>query len=339
MTDKLILGIETSCDETSVALVANGRDIRANVISSQIDTHRRYGGVVPEIASRKHVENIAVVIEQALTEAGTTWQDISAIAVTHGPGLVGALLVGVSTAKAIAYSLDKTLLGIHHLLGHIYAVFLEHTNVRLPLLCLVVSGGHTSLLVLESYGKMHLLGRTRDDAAGEAFDKVARALGLSYPGGPEIEKAAVDGNAGAIEFPRAWLEAGSLDFSFSGLKSSVLNFLNHARQKSKPVNKADVAASFQQSVIDVLVEKAFIAVKNTGIKQLAVVGGVAANDALKKALKQRAKETDTELFIPSPVFCTDNGAMIACAGYYALQAGHTAGLDLNAVPNLPLQFI
>ncbi|WP_366922913.1 tRNA (adenosine(37)-N6)-threonylcarbamoyltransferase complex transferase subunit TsaD [Metallumcola ferriviriculae] len=339
MSGEKVLGIETSCDETSVAVVAGGEEILANIISSQIKTHKRYGGVVPEIASRKHVENIAVVVEQALTEAALSWEDINAVAVTQGPGLVGALLVGVSTAKAIAYSLKKPLLGIHHLMGHIYAVFLENKGIKLPLLCLVVSGGHTSLLVLEGYGRMRLLGQTRDDAAGEAFDKVARALGLSYPGGPEIERIAREGNAGAIQFPRAWLEGGSLDFSFSGLKSAVLNYINRAGQKGEEVIQEDVAASFQQAVIDVLVGKAFAALKDTGLNQLAVVGGVAANGSLTSALRKRAVVEGAEIFNPSPILCTDNGAMIACAGYHALKGGQDAGLDLNAVPNLPLNYL
>lgn len=339
MVKKLILGIETSCDETSAAVVADGRNIRSNVISSQIDTHRRFGGVVPEIASRKHVENIAAVIQRALEEANVTWHDLDAIAVTHGPGLVGALLVGVSAAKAMAYSLKIPLLGIHHLMGHIYAVFLEHDAVQLPLLCLVVSGGHTSLILLEGYGQMRLLGQTRDDAAGEAFDKVARALGLPYPGGPEIEKLAKEGDSAAVEFPRAWLEEGSMDFSFSGLKSAVLNYLHRARQKGEEINKHDVAASFQQAVIDVLVGKTFAAVEKLGARQLAVVGGVAANGTLKTALVREAERRGVRVLTPSPVYCTDNGAMIACAGYYALQEGRVASLDLNAVPNLPLHFL
>lgn len=339
MGKQLIMGIETSCDETSVAIVADGKEIYSNIIASQIPTHRRYGGVVPEIASRKHVENIAMVVDRALLDAKVSLKDLNGIAVTHGPGLVGALLVGVSTAKAMAYSLNVPLLGVHHLMGHIYAAFLEHPDTKLPLLCLVVSGGHTSLIQLESYGRMRLLGQTRDDAAGEAFDKVARALGLPYPGGPEIEKLAKKGDPQAIDFPRAWLEKGSLDFSFSGLKSSVLNYLNRAGQKGLEINKADVAASFQQAIIDVLVTKALTAAERVGTKQIAVAGGVAANGALKEAIKRKAGKIDLEVLVPSPIFCTDNGAMIACAGYYALLEGNISSLELNAVPNLTMDFL
>lgn len=331
-----ILGIETSCDETSAAVVANGKVIKSNVISSQIDAHQRFGGVVPEIASRKHVEKVTLVVEQAMVEAGIDFKDLKAIAVTHGPGLVGALLVGVSTAKAMAYALKIPLIGVHHLVGHIYANFLAHPDIKPPLVCLVVSGGHTSLLYLEDHRNRRMLGCTRDDAAGEAFDKIARTLQLGYPGGPQIEKIALEGDASAIPFPRAWLEDGSLDFSFSGLKSAVINYFHNAAQRGEPVRKADIAASFQAAVVEVLVEKTLLAARKAKVDTVILAGGVAANTKLRTTITERAAKSGIRVLYPPVVLCTDNAAMIACAGYFQYLRGEFAGLDLNAVPDLPL---
>ncbi|MBZ4688349.1 MAG: tRNA N6-adenosine threonylcarbamoyltransferase [Clostridia bacterium] len=334
MAKYLTMGVETSCDETSVAIVEDGTKVLSNIISSQIETHQPFGGVVPEIASRKHLESITPVVQKALDDAGVGFQDINIIAVTYGPGLVGALLVGVSVAKAMAYALDIPLIGVNHLEGHVYASFLEH-KFDFPVLCLVVSGGHTSLLHLKGHGDKELLGQTRDDAAGEAFDKIARYLGLGYPGGPAIEKEAQKGNPQAIEFPRAWLEKDSLDFSFSGLKSAVINYVHNAKQKGQEVNRADVAASFQQAVVDVLVEKTAVAARKVGTDTVILAGGVAANSSLREQLTARLKEEGKTVFFPSPVYCTDNAAMIACAGYFRYKRGEVSDLYLNAVPGLP----
>lgn len=331
----LTLGIETSCDETSAAVVADGATVLANVISTQIPIHRRYGGVVPEIASRQHVESIISVVETALQEANSDWSDLSHIAVTAGPGLVGALLVGLSYAKALAYSLFLPLVGVNHLEGHIYANFLAHP-VRLPLLCLVVSGGHTDLIYMPEHGRYESLGRTLDDAAGEAFDKIARALGLPYPGGPEIDRLARTGDETAFSFPRAWLEPDAFDFSFSGLKSAVLNELNRMQQKGDAVPVADVAASFQAAVVDVLVTKAVAAAVTKRVPVLYVAGGVAANSSLRQKLQKAAQARGIEVRFPPLQLCTDNAAMIAAAGYRYWRAGKFAGLDLNATANLPL---
>jgi N6-L-threonylcarbamoyladenine synthase len=331
-----ILGIETSCDETSAAVVVNGKEIKSNVISSQIDTHQRFGGVVPEIASRKHVEKITLVVEQAMAEAGIDFKDLTAIAVTHGPGLVGALLVGVSAAKAMAYALKIPVIGVHHLVGHIYANFLHHPDLRPPLVCLVVSGGHTSLLYLEDHQTRRMLGCTRDDAAGEVFDKIARTLELGYPGGPQIEKLALEGDASAIPFPRSWLEERSLDFSFSGLKSAVINYFHNAIQRGETVRKADIAASFQAATVEVLVEKTLLAAQKTKVNTVILAGGVAANVKLRTTISERAAELGMRVFYPPPVLCTDNAAMIACAGYFQYLRREFAGLDLNPVPDLPL---
>ncbi|NPV26116.1 MAG: tRNA (adenosine(37)-N6)-threonylcarbamoyltransferase complex transferase subunit TsaD [Firmicutes bacterium] len=331
-----ILGLETSCDDTSAAIVANGREIRANIISSQIQVHQKFGGVVPEIASRKHLENISVVIDEALRVSGLDWPDIGGIAVTYGPGLVGALLVGVSTGKALAYARNIPLIGVNHLEAHIYANFLEHPELCLPVVCLVVSGGHTNLIYLQEHGRYELLGRTRDDAAGEAFDKIARTMGLGYPGGPQIDRLAQTGDPTAIPLPRAWLEEGSLDFSFSGLKSAVLNYLNRANQLGSRVNYSDLAASFQQAVIDVLVYKTIHASKQKEVKTILLAGGVAANSWLRRQLAEAAAEAGMNLVYPSSLLCTDNAAMVACAGYYKFCRGDLAPLDLNAVPNLSL---
>ena len=334
--DVLILAIESSCDETAAAVVKNGREVLSNIISSQIALHTLYGGVVPEIASRKHIEKINQVIEEALKQANVTLDDIDAIGVTYGPGLVGALLVGVAEAKAISYAAKKPLIGVHHIEGHISANYIENKDLEPPFACLVVSGGHTHLVVVEDYGKYRILGRTRDDAAGEAFDKVARAIGLGYPGGPKIDKISKEGNPDAISFPRAHIAESVYDFSFSGLKSAVLNYLNGARMKGEEVVAADVAASFQKAVTDVLVEHAMMAVKEYGFDKLAIAGGVASNSTLRKEMELACEKNQIKFYHPSPILCTDNAAMIGAAAYYEYLAGTRHGLDLNAVPNLKL---
>ena len=334
--DVYILAIESSCDETAAAVIKNGRQVCSNVIFSQIELHKLYGGVVPEIASRKHIEKVNQVIESALEEAEMKLQDIDAIAVTYGPGLVGALLVGVAEAKAIAYAANKPLVGVHHIEGHIAANYIENADLEPPFMCLVVSGGHTHLVKVEDYDKFEIIGKTRDDAAGEAFDKVARAIGLGYPGGPKIDKLAKEGNKDAIQFPRARVEGNPYDFSFSGLKSSVLNYLNQCEMKQIQVNKADVAASFQYAVIDVLTSHAIEVTKAMGMKKLAVAGGVASNSSLRESLENACRKEQIRFYHPSPVFCTDNAAMIGVAGYYSYMAGVRHGLDLNAVPNLKI---
>ena len=331
-----ILAIESSCDETAAAVVVNGRDLRSNVISSQIDLHTLYGGVVPEIASRKHIEKINQVIEQALSDADMTLDDMDAIGVTYGPGLIGALLVGVAEAKAISYAKDIPLVGVHHIEGHISANYIENKDLEPPFLCLVVSGGHTHLVKVADYGKYEILGRTRDDAAGEAFDKVARAIGLRYPGGPKIEKVSYEGHSDAIAFPRAKIADGVYDFSCSGLKSAVLNYLNGCRMKGEEINQADVAASFQKSVTDVLVEHAMHAIDEYKMDKFAIAGGVASNGVIRQALEEACKKKGVAFYRPSPILCTDNAAMIGAAAYYDFIAGKRAGLDLNAVANLKL---
>ncbi len=331
-----ILAIESSCDETAAAVVVNGRDVRSNVISSQIEIHTLYGGVVPEIASRKHIERINQVITQALEEAGMLLDDMDAVAVTYGPGLVGALLVGVAEAKAIAYARKLPLIGVHHIEGHINANYIQYKELEPPFMCLVVSGGHTHLVKVLDYGKYEVVGRTRDDAAGEAFDKVARAIGLGYPGGPKIEKAARMGNAEAVHFPRAKVGGSELDFSFSGLKSAVLNYLNGCRMKNIAVVPEDVAASFQKAVIDVLVGNAMQGLKQSRMDKFALAGGVASNAALRLSMEATCKEQGVQFYCPPPVLCTDNAAMIGAAAYYEYLAGRRDGWDLNAVPNLKL---
>ena len=331
-----ILAIESSCDETAAAVVVNGRDVRSNVISSQIALHTLYGGVVPEIASRKHIEKINQVIEQALSDASVTLDDIDAIGVTYGPGLVGALLVGVAEAKAISYAKNIPLVGVHHIEGHISANYIENKELEPPFLCLVVSGGHTHLVKVLDYGKYEILGRTRDDAAGEAFDKVARAIGLGYPGGPKIEKVSHEGNPHAMEFPRAKIEDGPYDFSFSGLKSAVLNYINGCNMKGIEVVQADVAASFQKAVTDVLVGNAMKAIDEFKMDKFAIAGGVASNETLREAMREACEKKGVKFYHPSPIFCTDNAAMIGAAAYYDFLAGKRDGLDLNAVPNLKL---
>lgn len=334
--DVYILAIESSCDETAAAVVKNGRTVLSNVISSQIELHKLYGGVVPEIASRKHIEKINQVIEEALTQAGMTLEEMDAIGVTYGPGLVGALLVGVAEAKAIAYAAKKPLVGVHHIEGHISANYIENPDLEPPFVCLVVSGGHTHLVVVNEYGNYQIIGRTRDDAAGEAFDKVARAIGLGYPGGPKIDKLSKEGNEKAIKFPKAHVEGAPYDFSFSGLKSAVLNYINGAKMKGETVVEADIAASFQKAVIDVLVEHAMMAVKDFGMDKLAIAGGVASNSSLRNAMKEACEKNGVKFYHPSPILCTDNAAMIGAAAYYEYMAGVRHGWDLNAVPNLKL---
>ncbi len=334
--DVVILAVESSCDETAAAVVKNGREVLSNIISSQIELHTQYGGVVPEIASRKHIEKINQVMEEALSEAHMTLDKMDAIAVTYGPGLVGALLVGVAAAKAVAYAAGKPLIGVHHIEGHISANYIENKELKPPFLCLVVSGGHTHLVRVEDYGVYKIVGRTRDDAAGEAFDKVARAIGLGYPGGPKIEKVSREGNADAIVFPRAKVAENPYDFSFSGVKSAVLNFINGCKMKDIPVVQADVAASFQKAVTDVLIEHAMMAVKEFQIDKFAIAGGVASNNTLRTGMQEACKKAGVEFYYPSPVFCTDNAAMIGTAAYYEYLAGRRDGWDLNAVPNLKL---
>lgn len=331
-----ILAIESSCDETAAAVVHNGREVCSNIISSQIDLHKLYGGVVPEIASRKHIEKINQVIEEALKEAKVTLDDIDAVAVTYGPGLVGALLVGVAEAKAIAYARHLPLIGVHHIEGHISANYIEHPDLEPPFLCLVVSGGHTHLVCVRDYGTYDILGRTRDDAAGEAYDKVARAIGLGYPGGPKIDRLAKEGNSEAISFPKAHIADAPYDFSFSGLKSAVLNYINGCQMKGESFQPADVAASFQKAVVDVLVENSMKAAAEFGMDKFAIAGGVASNSALRESMKKACEERRLKFYHPSPIFCTDNAAMIGAAGYYEYLAGTRHGWDLNAVPNLKL---
>ena len=334
--DIFILAIESSCDETAAAVVKNGREVLSNVISSQIELHKLYGGVVPEIASRKHIEKINQVIEEALSDAKMTLDDIDAIGVTYGPGLVGALLVGVAEAKAIAYAKNLPLVGVHHIEGHILANFIENKELEPPFICLVVSGGHTHLVCVKDYGTYEIIGRTRDDAAGEAFDKVARAIGLGYPGGPKIEKLSKEGNPEAIAFPRAKIEGFQYDFSFSGVKSAVLNYINGNQMKGETYEEADIAASFQKAVIDVLVGNAMHAVKEYGLNKFAIAGGVASNGTLREAMREACEENEIEFYHPSPIFCTDNAAMIGVAAYYEYLSGTRHGWDLNAVPNLKL---
>ncbi len=331
-----LLALETSCDETSASVIADGRKVLSNVISSQVPVHQKFGGVVPEIASRKHVENVLPVIDQALREAGVALTDISAIGVTYGPGLVGALLVGVSVAKALAFATDIPLIGVNHLEGHIFANFLSHPELEPPFMALVVSGGHTSLVHVKDYNHFELLGQTRDDAAGEAFDKVARVMKLPYPGGPYIDELAKKGNPDAIPFPRALTGRDNFEFSFSGLKSAVLNYLNSAAQKGEEINPADVAASFQAAVVDVLVSKVLQAAQKCGVKQIVLAGGVAANSGLKVRLGEECQQSGIGLFYPDLILCTDNAAMIACRAYYQYIDGDYADLHLNALPSLKL---
>ncbi|MBU8881297.1 tRNA (adenosine(37)-N6)-threonylcarbamoyltransferase complex transferase subunit TsaD [Bacillus sp. FJAT-29790] len=333
--DQWIMGIETSCDETAVAIVKNGREIAANVVASQIESHKRFGGVVPEIASRHHVEQITIVLEEALKQANISYTDLSAIAVTEGPGLVGALLIGVNAAKAIAFAHGIPLVGVHHIAGHIYANRLV-TEMEFPLLSLVVSGGHTELVYMKEHGHFEVIGETRDDAAGEAYDKVARTLNLPYPGGPHIDRLAADGDP-SIPLPRAWLEEGSYDFSFSGLKSAVINTVHNAEQRGEKLAPEDLAASFQQSVIDVLVTKTINATEEFKVNQVLLAGGVAANKGLRAALQEAfEKINDVKLIIPPLSLCTDNAAMIAAVGSVLFEKGIRSTMALNANPGLDI---
>lgn len=336
MKDYISLAIETSCDETSAAILKNGRTVLSNVIYSQIDIHEKFGGVVPEIASRNHVEKISGIIDEALEVAGIGFAELDFISTTYGPGLVGALLVGMSTAKALAYSLDIPLVPVNHIEGHICANFIESQALEPPFVCLVVSGGHTHLVHVKDYGTYEVMGKTRDDAAGEAYDKVARTLGLGYPGGPLIDKQAKLGDPKAIPFPRTYLEKESLDFSFSGLKSAVLNYLNGCKMKNIDIHIPNVAASFQEAVVEVLVSKMESAAKTAGVSKIALAGGVAANSRLREAVQEMAQNNQFEFYSPSLILCTDNAAMIGCAGYFNFMRGETADQYLNAVPNLKI---
>lgn len=336
MEDVLILGIETSCDETAAAVVKNGKEVLSNVISSQVALHAEFGGVVPEIASRNHLEKIDEVIRLAVKEAGISMQELTAIAVTVGPGLVGALLVGVSEAKALAFALGKPLVPVHHIEGHIAANFISNPECEPPFVCLVASGGHSHLLLVEDYGKIRIYGRTRDDAAGEAFDKVARAVGLGYPGGPKLEKMAKEGNPHAYHFPTAKMEDAPYDFSFSGVKSAVLNEMNRKKMLGEEVRVADLCASFQENVTEVLSEKSIALCKELHINRLSIAGGVAANGKLREKMEEKAKQEGIEFFCPKLILCTDNAAMIAAAAYHEWKKGNFAGHDVNAYPSLSL---
>ena len=336
MKDIKILAIESSCDETAASVVLHGRTVLSNVISSQIDIHTLYGGVVPEIASRKHTERINRVVRESLAQAGMELSDVDAVAVTYGPGLVGALLVGVSFAKGLAYAAGKPLIAVHHIEGHISANYIDHPELEPPFPCLVVSGGHTHLVRVKDYGEYEVLGMSRDDAAGEAFDKVARAIGLGYPGGPKIDKVSDEGDPDAIAFPRAKVGDSEYDFSFSGLKSAVLNYLNSCNMQGIEVSQSDVAASFQKAVVDVLTEHAMLALDKNGDKKFAIAGGVASNRHLREAMEKECAKRNIVFYRPAPIYCTDNAAMIGAAAYYEYQKGNFAGPDLNAVPNLKL---
>ena len=339
MSDKLILSIESSCDETAAAVVKNGRIVLSNIIASQIDTHKKYGGVVPEVASRMHIEVIDKVVKDALSEANVELSDIDAIGVTYGPGLVGALLVGVQYAKGLAFSSKKPLVGVNHIEGHISANYIEYKELVPPFLSLVVSGGHTFIVNVKDYGEYEVIAQTRDDAVGEAYDKVARAIGLGYPGGPKIDKLAKEGNENAIQFPRANFHEETFDFSFSGLKSAVLNYLNKCKMQGVEVNTADVAASFQKAVVDVLRDNLFAICDKMNVEKIAVAGGVASNSALRSALINEGRNKGIEVLFPSPVLCTDNAAMIGSAAYFQFERGNIATLELNAKPNLKLNGI
>ena len=336
MEKKIILAIESSCDETAAAVVVNGREVLSNVISSQIDIHTKFGGVVPEVASRKHIEAINIVVSQALEEAGVTLDDIDAVGVTYGPGLVGALLVGLQYAKGLAYSLNVPLIGVNHIEGHICANFIQHKDLKPPFVCLVVSGGHTFIVHMKDYGEFEIIGETRDDAAGEAFDKVARAIGLGYPGGPKIDKISKQGNENAMKFPKANFHDNSLDFSFSGVKSAVLNYINKMNMTGEEINTADVAASFQKAVVDVLTENVIKTCTRRDVHKIAIAGGVASNSKLRESLTEAGKQRGIEVLFPAPILCTDNAAMIGSAAYFELLKGNVAPLDINAKPNLRL---
>lgn len=333
---KYILAIESSCDETSAAVVKDGREVLSNIIASQIDTHTKYGGVVPEVASRMHIEVVDAVVKSALEEANMSLEQIDAIGVTYGPGLVGALLVGLQYAKGLSLASKKPLVGVNHIEGHICANYIQHMELKPPFVSLVVSGGHTFIVHVKDYGKYEVIGQTRDDAAGEAFDKVARAIGLGYPGGPKIDKISKEGNKNAIEFPKAKFHDDTLDFSFSGLKSAVLNYINKCKMKDIEINVADVAASFQKAVIDVLKENVFLTCERKKVDKIAIAGGVASNSTLREELIKEGKKKGVEILFPARILCTDNAAMIGSAAYYEFMNGNIANLDLNAKPNLKL---
>ncbi len=330
------LALETSCDETSAAVIEDGRIIRSNIISTQIPVHRKFGGVVPEIASRHHIENVIPIIEEALKEAGITLAEVDHIGVTYGPGLVGALLVGVAAAKALSFGAGIPLVGVHHMEGHIFANFLSHPELEPPFVSLVVSGGHTQLVLVEDYNTFSLLGQTRDDAAGEAFDKIARVMGYPYPGGPFIDKLAAQGDPDAVAFPKALIEKHNFEFSFSGLKSAVINYIHNQEQKKIEYSHADVAAGFQRAVVETLVEKAMAAMEENGLKKLVLAGGVSANQGLRTALERACRDRSISLYMPDLILCTDNAAMIGCRAYYMAQAEKFADLTLNAKPSLPI---
>ncbi|GLC29307.1 tRNA (adenosine(37)-N6)-threonylcarbamoyltransferase complex transferase subunit TsaD [Clostridium omnivorum] len=336
MNDVKILAIETSCDETAAAVVVNGREVLSNIISSQIDIHTKFGGVVPEVASRKHIEAISLVVQEALDKAGCTLEEIDAVGVTYGPGLVGALLVGMQYAKSLAYAIGKPLIGVNHIEGHISANFIEHKELEPPFVCLVVSGGHSFIVYMKDFGEFEIIGQTRDDAAGEAYDKVARAIGLGYPGGPKIDKLSKEGNANAIKFPRANFHDESLDFSFSGLKSAVLNYLNKMEMTGQEINRADVAASFQKALVDVLVDNAMKTCEMKKVDKIAIAGGVASNSTLRETMISEGNKKGIKVLFPSPILCTDNAAMIGSAAYFEYLKGRKADLSLNAIPNLKL---
>lgn len=333
----LTLAIETSCDETSCAVVKDGREVLSNIISSQIEIHKKFGGVVPEIASRKHIESINNILQEALDTAGVGFKDLDLISVTQGPGLVGALLVGLSAAKALAFGLDIPIIGVNHIEGHVCANFIEHKTLEPPFTCLIVSGGHSYLVQANNYTDYELVGRTRDDAAGEAFDKVARSIGLPYPGGPHIDKLAKIGNKEAIHFPRVIIDEHTYDFSFSGLKTAVLNHINQASQKGEESKKEDIAASFQQAVLDVLVDKTFRLAKERSSNKIVIAGGVAANEGLREMMEERGKKEGIEIFYPSRILCTDNAAMIGAAGYFSYISGRRSDLGMNVSPNLDIK--
>lgn len=334
--EKYILAIESSCDETSAAVVKDGREVLSNIIASQIDTHTKYGGVVPEVASRMHIEVVDAVVKSALEEANMTLEQIDAIGVTYGPGLVGALLVGLQYAKGLSLASKKPLVGVNHIEGHICANYIQHKDLKPPFVSLVVSGGHTFIVHVKDYGEYEVIGQTRDDAVGEAFDKVARAIGLGYPGGPKIDKISKEGNKNAIEFPKARFHDDTLDFSFSGVKSAVLNYINKCKMKDIEINVADVAASFQKAVVDVLKENVFLTCERRNINKIAIAGGVASNSTLREELMKEGKKKGVEILFPDKVLCTDNAAMIGSAAYYEFIKGNIAKLDLNAKPNLKL---
>ncbi len=330
------MAIESSCDETSVAILLDGREVLSNIIASQIKVHQVFGGVVPEIASRHHLDNVNRVADEALREAGVTMDDVDLIGVTYGPGLVGALLIGLATAKAYSMATGKPLVGVHHIQGHICANYIEHKELEPPFMALVISGGHTNIVEVTDYNECHVLGQTRDDAAGEAYDKVARVLGLGYPGGPKIDKIAKEGNPDAIEFKRVYLEKDSLDFSFSGIKTGVLNYVNSEKQAGREINVADVAASFQQAALEVIVKKTVGAAVQMKKDKIVMAGGVASNSRLRSMMEDACAKEGIKLYYPSPILCTDNAAMIGCAAYYKYKAGHVDDLTLDAIPHLPL---